>query len=102
MHISRGSRNAMCIDVELQMLKTYVTRGLPQNKDDLKPTLGRYWPIRHDLAIIEGLVMKGKWIFIPFSLQKGDTRPTTQWSHGEQRYLSLQGSQYTGSTWMLI
>ena len=60
----------MSTDTELQMLQMYVTRGLPQNKDDLEPTLDKYWPIWHDLAIINGVAMKGKQIITPFSLQK--------------------------------
>ena len=53
-------RNATSIDTELQLLQTYRIGGCPQNKDDLEPTLGRYWPIRHDLAKIDCVAMKGK------------------------------------------
>ena len=52
--------NAMGIDAELQMLKTYIIRGMLQKKDDLQSTLGGYWPIRHELAMIGGITMKGK------------------------------------------
>ena len=54
---------------ELQMLQAYIIRGWLQNKDDLEPTLQGYLPIRHELAIIDGVAMKGKQIIIPFSLQ---------------------------------
>ena len=39
-------RTAMSEDKELQMLQSYTIRGWPQNKDELEPSLGGYWPIR--------------------------------------------------------
>ena len=63
-------RTAMSKDAELQMLKTHIIRGWPQNKDDLEPSLDGYWPIRHDLAMMNSVTMKGEKIIIPFSLQK--------------------------------
>ena len=50
-------------------IHTYKIRGWSQKKDNLEPTLWGYWPIRHKLAITNGVAMKGKWIIIPFSLQ---------------------------------
>ena len=47
------TRNVMSINTELQMLQTYIIRGWTQNKVDLRPTLHKHWPIRHDLAIID-------------------------------------------------
>ena len=29
----------------------------------------KYWPVRHDLVMIDGIAMKGKRIIIPFILQ---------------------------------
>ena len=53
-------RTAMSIDAELQILQAHVIKRWPQNKDDLEPSLGRYWSIRHDLAMINDVSMKGK------------------------------------------
>ena len=39
-------------------------------KDELLPNLRYYWPIRSELAMIDGIAMKGKRIRIPFLLQK--------------------------------
>ena len=44
---------------DLQMLQAHM-RGWPQNKENLEPGLGGYWPIRHNLAMSNGVVMKGK------------------------------------------
>ena len=51
-------RNANSIDADQQMQQIYIIRGWPQKKDHLKPTLGGYWPIRHDLAMINSVAMK--------------------------------------------
>ena len=51
------------------MLQTYIVRGWPQNKDKLEPTQQGYWPIRYELAINDGVRMKGKQTIMPFSLQ---------------------------------
>ena len=50
----------MSTDAKLHMVQAYIIREWPQNKDDLEPTLGRYWPIRHDLLMVDGVAMKGK------------------------------------------
>ena len=53
-------RAAVSEDTELQMLQTLIIRGLPQNKEELEPSLDSYWPIRLDLAMTDGVVMNGK------------------------------------------
>ena len=58
----------MSEDTELQMLQAHIIKRWPQNKDEIRPSLGRDWPIRHALAMINGAVMKGKCIIIPFAL----------------------------------
>ena len=82
----KNIRNAMSIDAELQLLQTYIVRG-------------EYWPIRHDMAIIDGVAMKDRQIIIAFSLQKqilDSYYMAIMW--GWEKLDSLQGSQFTGST----
>ena len=68
------------------------------NKDDLKPSLDRYWPISHNLAMIDGVAMMDKQLFVPFTLQK-QTLDKLHSNHiGIERCGSSQESQYTGST----
>ena len=55
-----SKRKAISIDAELKMLQTYMIRSWAQTKDDLEPTVQRYWPIRLDLGIIDGVAMKDK------------------------------------------
>ena len=57
-------------DADLQLLRRYIIRGWPFTKDEVKPTIQRYWPIRHDLAMIDGAAIKVKQIIISYILQK--------------------------------
>ena len=65
-----GVRAAPDEDFDLQILKTYIIRGWPHTKDEAKLCIERYWPIRHELVMINGIAMKGKWIIIPYMLHK--------------------------------
>ena len=76
--------NTMSTGTELEMLCIYIICGWPQNKDYLESTLWGYWAIRHDLAIIDSVAMKWKWIIKSFSLDK-DIRATTQQPHGDRK-----------------
>ena len=58
-------RAAMSEDAELQILQEHIIRGCPQNKDQLEPSLGQYWPIKYNLVMTYGVAMKGKQIIIP-------------------------------------
>ena len=33
-------------------------------------SMGQWWPIRNELAMIDGITMRGKRIIVPFQLQK--------------------------------
>ena len=58
MHINKGHYIFNEYRCRTAYATDYIIRGWPQNKDDLEPTLDRYWPIRHDLAMIIGIAMK--------------------------------------------
>ena len=55
-------------DADLQRLKSYIIQGWPHTKGDIEHVMQKNWPIRHGLAMIDGTVMKGKQIIIPFTL----------------------------------
>ena len=61
-------RAEMSEDAELQMLQAHIIKEWPQNKGEIESSLGGYWPIRHNLAMIDGVTLKGKQIIIPFAL----------------------------------
>ena len=39
--------------------------GLPHWNEEVDHSMRQYWPIRSELAIIDGIVMRGKRIIIP-------------------------------------
>ena len=47
-------------EAELPMLKQFIIRGWLHSKDKVEPGIKRYWLIRHEVMMIDGVVMKGK------------------------------------------
>ena len=63
-------QEAAAQDVHLQDLKTYISHGCQHKEDDITPDMQKYWPIRHELAMIGEMDVKGKRIIIiPSQLQ---------------------------------
>lgn len=56
-------------DTVLHSLKRVITSGWPETRNDLAPALRPYWSFRDELAIEDGLIMKGGRVIIPLSLQ---------------------------------
>ena len=55
-------------DDHLQCVKSFIISGWPSTKDKLHSDFRPYWSYRDELAVIHGVVMKGRCIFIPTSL----------------------------------
>ena len=47
-------------DEHLQCLKSFIIAGWLSTKDELHSDLRPYWSYRDDLAVIDGVVMKGR------------------------------------------
>ena len=56
-------------DAALQRLKSYIIQGLPHYREKVQHGMQKYWPIRHELAMIDNIALKGNQIIIPFTLQ---------------------------------
>ena len=56
-------------DAHLQELETDIIQGRLHKKEDMTQDIQKYWPIRHELAMIDGVTIKGKQIIIPSQLQ---------------------------------
>ena len=54
----------------LQHLKSFIIAGWPSTKDEMYRDLKPYWPYRDELAVIDGVVLKGRHIIIPTSLKQ--------------------------------
>ena len=57
-------------DEHLQHLKSSIITGWPSTKDELHSDLRPYWFYRDNLAVIDGVVMKGRCIIIPAVLKQ--------------------------------
>ena len=54
----------------LQCLKNIIITGWPNMKDQLHIDIRPYWSYKDDLAVIDGIVMKGRCIVIPDDIKK--------------------------------
>ena len=63
-------QQASAQDEHLQCLKSFIIAGWPSTKDELQGDLRPYWSYRDDLAVIDGVVMKGRQIVIPTVLKQ--------------------------------
>ena len=50
--------------------KNIIIRGWPSTKDELHINTRPYWCYRYDLAVIDGVIMKGRHIIIPAELKQ--------------------------------
>ena len=57
-------------DEHLQCLKSFIITDWLSVKDGLHSDLRSYWAYRDDLAVIDGVVMKGRQIIIPTALKQ--------------------------------
>ena len=57
-------------DEHIQCLKCSIIAGWSSTKDKLHTDLKPYWSNRDELAVIDGIVLKGRHIIIPTSLRK--------------------------------
>ena len=69
--ISTGEiQHVLSQDVDLQQLKTFIIAGWPHTKDELHTDIRPSWPYRDELAVIDGVIPKGRCIIIPDSLKQ--------------------------------
>ena len=57
-------------DSHIQKLKNFIITGWPDSKDEVSKELKPYWSYRDKLAVINGMVLKGRCIIIPNSLKQ--------------------------------
>ena len=95
MHIHKDIQTATEEDPKLQMLERYIIRGWLLTKDKIEPEVEKYWPIRHELAMIDCVEIKGKSIIIPCLLQKQTLKQLHSNHMGtEKRWLLARESVY--------
>ena len=63
-------QQALSQDSHIQKLKYVIITGWPDSKDKICEELRSYWFYRDELAVINGIVLKGRCIIIPNSLKQ--------------------------------
>ena len=61
-------------DPVLQTLKQYIQDGFPENKANCAESVQDYFNFREELAVVDGLIVKGHCVVIPSSLQNETLR----------------------------
>ena len=62
--------HTMAQDEHLQCLKNIIITGWPSTKDQLHIDIRPYWSYKVNLAVIDGVVLRGRCIIIPQELNK--------------------------------
>ena len=57
-------------DEHLQQLKSCIIAGWPESKDQLHQDIRLYWSFSDGMAVIDGIIVKGRFIIIPEVLQQ--------------------------------
>ena len=63
-------QQASAQDEHLQCLKSFIIAGWLSTKDELQSDLRLYWSYRDDLTVMDGVVMKDRWIIIPTTVKQ--------------------------------
>ena len=56
-------------DETLQLLSSQVIQGWPDSAKKIVPALKRYWPLRDDISVEDGLILLGRRVIVPESLR---------------------------------
>ena len=57
-------------DEHPQHLKEHIIQGWPENRDQISQDMRTYWMFLDDMAVIDGLILKGRHTIITESLQR--------------------------------
>ena len=63
-------QHASSLDNHLQQLKDIIITGWLDSRDELHADLQPYWSYRDELAVIDGIILKGKSIIMPNILRE--------------------------------
>ena len=92
---------AMQKDSELQILWRYIINVWPLTREAVEQSVEKYWLIRHELTMIDHIVMKAKHIIILVYCRGRSWNSCIATTLALPKHAYLQENQYTRSTWML-
>lgn len=88
-------RDAQQQDATCQQLRTLILDGWPSAIRDVPQPLREFWPVRSDLVLLDGLIMKGSRIYIPQCL----VADTLQRLHAGHQGVTRTTQRATVSVW---
>ena len=65
----RELREETDLDTELSILKKNIVQGFPEKPRDVHQKIRKYWNFRDELAIEDGIILKGEKVVVPQSLR---------------------------------
>ena len=74
-------------DPTLVALQELIKTGWPESMQDLTDSLHPYWCFRDELALMDGLVLKGSRVIIPIELQEDTLQRLHEGHHGQPAML---------------
>ena len=63
-------QQATAHDEHLQHVKGFITAGWPESKEQIHQDFRTYWSFRDDMAVTNGIIMKGRCVVIPEVLKQ--------------------------------
>ena len=64
------TQQATLHDKHMQKLNEYIIHGWQASINEITQEMRLYWTFQYDLAVIDGMIMKGRCNIIPVKLQK--------------------------------
>ena len=89
-------QQALVQDDHLQELKNFIISGWPDMNDKLHADLRPYWLYGGELAVMDGIILKGRHIVIPNSLKQQVLDQLHTNHMGIEKTKLLPMSQFTG------
>ena len=95
-------QHEMALDSHLKQLKECIIKGWPKNKDNIPQNLRPHWTFQDDMAVTDRVILKGRHIMTPDTLQKQAVEQL-HINHMEmEKKSSLHVNQYIGHVLILI
>jgi hypothetical protein len=70
MSTRRRYAEATLVDPTLQSLRSVMKSGWPERKSQCPVAIKPYWPVRHDLSVVDGIILCGTRLVVPHSLRR--------------------------------
>lgn len=66
----RRYATATIMDPTLQLVQEVIKAGWPQHKNQCPAAIKPFWAVRHDLSVVDGVLLCGSRLVVPTSLRR--------------------------------